>query len=80
MEQKALFNTDATSNTADRNPTGVAALLVGADYQTLENLDTLFIALTDLLMDFDGITAADVDDGRFFVAVINCLDYTWHIR
>src|ERR1039458_2505599 len=80
MEQKTLFNTDAAGNTADRNAAGMAALLVSADYQALENLDTLFIALTDLLVNFYGITAADVDDGRFFEAVINCLNYTWHIR
>jgi hypothetical protein len=49
----------------------MTALTLCPDDQPLENLNSLFTAFSDFLMNFNGIAAAYVHDGRFFKASLN---------
>ena len=48
--------------------------VVGADYHTLKHLDALFVAFFDFLVDADRVAAPHINNGRFFLLVIDFLD------
>jgi len=50
VQRKSLFDTNAGSNTADGERTLDALATAGLDYDTLKNLNTLFVAFADFLM------------------------------
>lgn len=80
VEHKALFDADTTGNAANRDAAGVAALHVGTDNETLEDLHTLFVAFADFLVHLNGVAATHVDDGWLLVLFVDFLDNTLHIR
>ena len=67
MQQETLLDADTAGYPADGNSAGMRILVVGPDYQTLEDLDAFLVAFTDLLVHFDSVAAADIDNGRLLV-------------
>ena len=80
MHEEALFDADATRNATDGYSAGVAVLHVCADYQALENLNTLFTTFTDFLVHAYSVATSNVYDLRLLVLLIDFVNYTLHIQ
>jgi hypothetical protein len=74
VEQKTLFDTDTARNFANRDAARVLRFVVGTDDDAFKNLDALFVSFFDFLVYSHGVTAANVDDLRFFLLVIDFLN------
>ena len=71
VEHEALFYTDTACNTANGDTARVATLAVSADNKTLEDLNTLFVAFFNFLVDFNSVTAFNVDNRWFLELFFN---------
>jgi hypothetical protein len=79
MKQEALFYTRTTCHTANDDTVSVGTFLAYADNQTLENLNALFVAFTNLLVNLNSVAALNVDNFWLVVLLLDLLNNRLHI-
>src|SRR6185295_2125725 len=79
MQWKNFFHSDAIDDFPNRDRATNARTARGLDNESLKNLNALFVAFFDALMDFHGLTGTKARKffrSRFRVEFLKC--YRWH--
>lgn len=74
MKQKAFFDADTAGDLTYGNTARMRLLVVSPDHNTFKDLNTLFGAFFDFLVDTNRVAATRVDNSVFFLLVVYLLD------
>ena len=66
VEQERFLNANTARNFANCNTAGVLTFVIGANHNTLEHLNTLFVAFLNFLVNANCVTTASIDNCLLF--------------